>query len=159
MGRDLNRECVVFVEGIADLQNMNMGDKHRANPGRPHVECEQHHAILSVSDVQAAADYYVEKLGFTLAFTEGQPPTFAGVNLGHVQIFLQKGTPAPQGCSVYFVVGNADELCAFHSANGVEIVVPAEDRVYGLRDYSVRDLSGYYLTFGHRLGNCEPTKP
>jgi Glyoxalase/Bleomycin resistance protein/Dioxygenase superfamily len=65
---------------------------------RPDIDCEQHHATLSVSDVRAAADFYANKLGFIVAFTEGDPPTFAGVNLGHVQIFESKGTPAPQGC-------------------------------------------------------------
>lgn len=84
-----------------------------SSPAPPLIECEQHHATLSVSDVRAAAEFYARKLGFTLAFTEGDPPTFAGVNLGRVQIFLQQGTPAPQGCSVYFVIGNADELTSF----------------------------------------------
>jgi hypothetical protein len=34
----------------------------------------------------------------------------AGVNLDRVQIFLEPGAPEPQGCSVYFVVDNVDEL-------------------------------------------------
>jgi hypothetical protein len=53
---------------------------------------------------------------------------------------------------VYFVVGNADDLYEFQRSNGVEIVTPPADREYGLRDYTVRDLNGYTLTFGHRLG-------
>ena len=124
---------------------------------RPQIECEQHHATLSVSDVRGAADFYANKLGFTVAFIEGDPPTFAGVNLGHVQIFLTKGTPAPEGCSVYFVVGDADALYEFHRANGVQVVGAPQDQAYGLRDYAVRDLNGYCLNFGHRLrgrANC-----
>jgi catechol 2,3-dioxygenase-like lactoylglutathione lyase family enzyme len=117
----------------------------------PKVECEQYHTSLPVSDVLAAADFYTKKLGFWLAFTWGDPPTMAGVNLGHVQIFLEQGTPNPKGCSVSFVVGDADELYEFHRANGIEIVAPPEDRPYGIRDYAVRDLHGYVLTFGHRL--------
>jgi catechol 2,3-dioxygenase-like lactoylglutathione lyase family enzyme len=77
----------------------------------PPVDCEQH-ATLSVSDVLAASDFYTKKLGFSLGFTGGEPPTMAGVNLGHVQIFLDQGTPSPKGCSVYFVIGDADELLA-----------------------------------------------
>ena len=117
----------------------------------PLVDCEQHHPTLSASDVLTAADFYTKKLGFSLGFTWGDPPTMAGVNLGDVQIFLEQGTPNPQGCSVYFVVGDADELYEFQRANGVEVMEPPEDRPYGLRDYTVRDLSGYALTFGHRL--------
>jgi uncharacterized glyoxalase superfamily protein PhnB len=118
---------------------------------RPHVDCEQHHATLSVNNVRAAANFYAEKLGFIVAFAEGDPPTFAGVNLGHVQIFLSRGTPAPQGCSVYFVIGDADALYEFHRANGVEIIEAPRDQPYGLREYTVRDMDGYILNFGHRL--------
>ena len=121
-----------------------------------HIDCEQHHAILSVHDVRAAADFYATKLGFTVAFTEGDPPTFAGVNLGRVQIFLSQGTPSPGGCSVYFVINDADALHDFHRTNGVEILVPPNDRPYGLRDYTAVAPDGYRLTFGHRLpGNAD----
>jgi len=122
----------------------------------PDVECEQHHACLAVSDLLAAVDFYTKKLGFKLAFTWGEPPTMAGVNLGDVQIFLEKGMPSPNGCSVYFVIGDADELCEFQRANEVEVVAPPEDRPYGLRDYTVRDLYGYALRFGHRLLKAGP---
>jgi uncharacterized glyoxalase superfamily protein PhnB len=124
----------------------------------PPVECEQLHPSLYVSDVLAAVDFYRTKLGFWESFKWGDPPTMAGVNLGNVQIFLEQRTPNPKGCSLYFVVGDADALYEFHLANGVEIVVPPEDRLYGLRDYAVRDLNGYQLSFGHRLegGAAEP---
>jgi catechol 2,3-dioxygenase-like lactoylglutathione lyase family enzyme len=125
-------------------------------PAKPHIECEQHHATLSVSDVRAAVEFYTTKLGFTLAFAEGDPPRFAGINLGRVQIFLARGAPAPQGCSIYFVVGDADALFEFHRANGVDIAEVPRDQSYGLREYTVRDLEGYYLNFGHRLrGSAE----
>jgi uncharacterized glyoxalase superfamily protein PhnB len=52
---------------------------------------------------------------------------------------------------VYFVVSDADALYDYHRANGVEIVQEIGDRPYGLRDYTVRDLNGYSLTFGRRL--------
>jgi catechol 2,3-dioxygenase-like lactoylglutathione lyase family enzyme len=122
----------------------------------PQVDCEQFHAGLSVSDIVAAVDFYTKKLGFKLAFTWGDPTTMAGVNLGQVQIFLEQGTPSPEGCEVYFVVGDADELYEFQRANGVEIVTPPDDRPYGLRDYAVRDLFGYQLVFGHRLQVATP---
>lgn len=122
----------------------------------PQVEAERLHPSLAVTDVQAAADFYTKKLGFTLGFTWGEPPTMAGVNLGDVQVFLEQGTPGPQGCLVYFVVGNADELFEFQRANGIEIVEPPDDRPYGLRDYMVRDLYGYRLSFGHYIYNTGP---
>ena len=122
----------------------------------PEVHCEQQHPELPVRDVLAAADFYTKKLGFTLAFTYGNPAEMAGVNLGGVQMFLHQGTPNPAGCSVYFVVGDADELYEFQRANGVKIVLAPGDRHYGLRDYRVRDLYGYELSFGQRLFNAGP---
>lgn len=119
----------------------------------PRVDCERHHASLVVPDVLRAVEFYETKLGFRQAFLDGDPPTFAGINLDQVQIFLQQGTPNPSGTSVYFVVGNADELFAFHKANGVEIVAAPTDEPYGLRDFYVRDLNGYRLGFGHYIYN------
>ena len=127
-----------------------------SNPRAPDVECEQQHPSLSVPDVQRAADFYTTKLGFKLGFTWGDPPSIAGVNLGSVQLFLESGTPSPQGCSVYFVIGNADELHEFHRAGGVAILEAPGDRPWGIRDYTIQDLDGYRLTFGHRTFSDGP---
>ena len=47
----------------------------------------------------------------------------------------------------------------FHRANGVEVVNPLGDRPWGMRDYAVRDLYGYRLTFGYPLWNVGPSIP
>lgn len=122
-------------------------------PAPPQVDCERLHPGLPVPDVLAAAEFYANKLGFTLAFTWGDPPSIAGVSLGDVQVFLEQGTAAAGGSAVYFVVGDADELYAFHRDNGVEVVEELDDRPYGLRDYTVRDPNGYVLSFGHHIYN------
>jgi catechol 2,3-dioxygenase-like lactoylglutathione lyase family enzyme len=129
-----------------------------ASPTVPFIECDQTHAGLAVSDLAAALEFYTKKLGFQQAFTWGEPPTFAGVNLGKVQMFLAAGppTPSPDTGAVYFLVGDADALYEFHRRNGVEIAQEIGDRPYGIRDYTVRDLNGYYLEFGHHLLNAGP---
>jgi len=118
---------------------------------RPDVECDQVHPALRVTDVRAAAEFYTARLGFTLSSTWDEPAEIAGVNLGNTQLFLELGTPGPGGRAAYFVVGDADALHEFQRANGVEVVIPPEDRHYGLRDYRIRDLNGYELSFGHRI--------
>jgi len=129
-----------------------------SSPALPFIECEQIHAGLAVSDIPTAIEFYVKKLGFQEAFTWGEPPTFASVKLGEAQMFLGKGTPTPswETGAVYFLVGDADQLYEFHRANGAEIAQPIDDRPYGIRDYTVRDLYGYYLVFGHHLFNGGP---
>ena len=121
----------------------------------PHVEVEQYHATLRVADLAAAVEFYTGRLGFIHAFSWGEPPSMAGVNLGATQIFLETGAPAPHGCSLYFVVGNADALYGYHRATRVPIIEAPGDRPWDFRDYTVRDLDGYALTFGHRLPPCE----
>ena len=128
-----------------------------STPVRPKIECESHHAGIAVTDILAACEFYTNKLGFQPGFTWGEPvPTFAGVNLGQVRIFLELGKPCPEGAGVYFVVGSADELFEFQRGNGVEVVMPPDDREYGIRDYTVRDLHGHRLTFGHYIYNTGP---
>ena len=123
----------------------------------PFVECDKTFAGLAVSDVSAAVEFYTTQLGFKVGFTwGGPPPTFAGVNLGKVEMFLRKGTPDPKGCCVYFHVGDADVLYEFHRAKGAAVAQEIGDREYGMRDYVVRDLNGYYLSFGHHLCNAGP---
>jgi uncharacterized glyoxalase superfamily protein PhnB len=126
-----------------------MAETHPNTFANAGVECEKYHACLAVGDVRAAIQFYTEKLGFWLAFAEGTPANFAGVNLGGVQVFLEQGTPASQGCSLYFVVNDADRLYQLHRSAGVEIIEPPGDRAYALHDYTVRDNFGYRLTFGH----------
>ena len=115
------------------------------------TDCDRLHVSLFVSDLDAAIDFYTRRLGFALGFTWGDPPKMAGVTLGDAQIFLTIGTPGPDGCAVYFVVSDADEMHEFVAANSVEVVVPPGDREYGIRDFTIRDLNGYHLTFGHNI--------
>jgi catechol 2,3-dioxygenase-like lactoylglutathione lyase family enzyme len=125
----------------------------------PVVECEQFHPGLSVPDVSAAADFYANKLGFRLLFKAGDPPHISGVDLGGVSLHFHTGKANPAGCSIYFVIGDADELYEFHKANGVDIIEAPSDKPYELRDYRIRDFNGYELVFGHRIYNTgEPIK-
>ena len=120
----------------------------------PKIECERVHPGLRVPDVLAAVEFYTERLGFSLGFTwpERETAAMAGLNLGDVQIFLERGAPGGDP-AVYFVVGNADDLFEAQVAQGVEVLEPPGDRPYGLRDYMVRDLNGYRLGFGHYIYN------
>jgi catechol 2,3-dioxygenase-like lactoylglutathione lyase family enzyme len=128
---------------------------------QPPIECDQLHAGITVNNLTAAIDFYVSKLGFRKGFTWGEPPTFAGMNLGNVQIFFSEGTPTPSAdtAAAFFLVGDADQLYEFHRANGVRIVEPIDDRAYSIRDYKVQDMDGYCLVFGHHLHTAgEPVK-
>jgi catechol 2,3-dioxygenase-like lactoylglutathione lyase family enzyme len=114
------------------------------------------HVTLPVSNLAAAIEFYVTKLGFRLGFLWGEPAWFAGITLGQVEIFLKEDTPAPNAGAVVFMVGDADALYEFHRANGVQVVEQIDDREYGIRDYAVKDLYGYRLVFGHHIYTVGP---
>lgn len=121
------------------------------------TESAQVFPTLKVDDINAAVDFYTDKLGFSLKFTWGDPLTYAGVTLGSVTIHLSKDTDYVKGHSeVNFIIDNADAQYEFHRANGVEIVTPIEDQAYGIRDYTIRDLYGNYLGFGHYIYSQGP---
>jgi len=122
----------------------------------PSIECEHTQTSLAVSDLAAAIEFYLTKLGFQFGFTFGEPAVFAGLNLGNVGIFLKEAAPAPSAGAVFFTVGDADALYEFHRANGVEVVEEIGDREFGMRDYVVKDLYGYRLVFGHHIYNVGP---
>ncbi len=114
------------------------------------VQCERVTPALPVGDLPAAVAFYTTRLGFRPGFLWGEPPTFAGVDLGTTRLFFSLGAPKP-GCAIYFTVDDADALYVYHCAQGVEVLEPIGDREYGIRDYEVRDLNGYTLGFGHVL--------
>lgn len=110
-------------------------------PTLPEIECERLHPTLSVRDVPAAVDYCTSRLGFQLGFLWGDPPRFAGVTLGQVQLFLQLGTPSPAGCEVKFVVGDAVHRECL--AQGLDVTWPPTDMPWNVREMHVRHPDGH----------------
>jgi len=51
---------------------------------------EQIHPVLPVKDVVMALDFYVEKLGFVIAFADNETkPFYGGVKHDNIEIHLQ----------------------------------------------------------------------
>ena len=44
----------------------------------PHIECDHVFPLLAVKSIKDAVEYYIDKLGFRLQFTWGNPPNFRG---------------------------------------------------------------------------------
>lgn len=122
----------------------------------PNIECGQVFPLMPVLDITAAVDYYTQQLGFKPGFTWGDPPTFAGVNLGAVSMHLSANVPGAAPSSAYFIVEDANALFDFHAANGVQIVERPDNRDYGLMDYKIRDPWGNELGFGHYIYTAGP---
>ncbi len=111
--------------------------------------------ILVVRDIQKSVAYYRDRLGFTVDFTYGEPPSYAGVYRGSVLLHLQAESQAdrsPGGSAVYLSVEDADRTHAELRERGARIEKEPQDYPYGLRDFDVRDLDG------NRLVIASPTE-
>jgi hypothetical protein len=107
-------------------------------------------ASISVPDVQATADWYAA-LGFAVPPADG----------GCARVALGRG-------EVTFSAGEAREVNLFVSAADVEdlygrlreqaeLAGGLHDTEYGMRQFTIRDLNGFLVTFGQPIaGRREP---
>ena len=112
--------------------------------------------ILPVDDIMEAAAYYRDFLGFTIAFTWGNPVDYAVVSRDDaVAIHFSKrvgvGKLSADQVVLYIFVYDVDAVYQEYEQNGVPISMPIGDRLYGMRDFDIKDPNGYILSFGKSL--------
>jgi PhnB protein len=117
--------------------------------------------ILACSDVEAAIQYYTQKLSFAHAWS--MPPNeqgkteFACVKLGDAEILIgiTEGFVAPAdlakrgiGIQLYIQLSDStpiDQVYNTAVAQGAAIVRPLQNRDWGDRAFTVNDADGYQL--------------
>ena len=109
-------------------------------------------SVFPVDDLKKTAEYYRDKLGFTINFEWGEPPTYAIVKRGEsVSVHFTKKEdgyqPSKSQPAIYIFVYDVDAIYKELTSKGVEIVNPINDREYGMRDFDIKDLNGYILAF------------
>lgn len=109
--------------------------------------------FLATEDLPASLAFYLEKLGFALAWEWGQPAELAAVCRDGVELTLASRADAkPGGISrLYLHIDGINDYHAQLLAAGVAITVAIADRPYGMRDFSVTDPTGNVLCFGQAL--------
>ena len=110
--------------------------------------------MLPVSDLGATIDYYTEKLGFYDAWTWGEPAVDGGVRRDHLRLIFglnPEMAAHTKGMEVMVFVDEPDALYTEFSAKGVEILSEPEDKPWGVREFSIRDINGYVLRIGGEL--------
>jgi uncharacterized glyoxalase superfamily protein PhnB len=107
-----------------------------------------------VHRLQQTVDFYCNTLGFKQHWLWEDPPTFAAVGLGEIELFLQLNPQLAariEDHSHFFHVDDLDTLHAQHVAAGATIVSPLENKPWNIREYTVRDINGYHLRFAGPL--------
>ena len=112
--------------------------------------------MFHVPDVGKTADWYVS-IGFSLIekYDDGEDVTFALLSLGQSQLMLNAGgkpsTAPRRDADLYVYVDDVDALFQQIGDRG-EIVEGLHDTFYGMREFIIRDINGFWLTFGQRAG-------
>jgi catechol 2,3-dioxygenase-like lactoylglutathione lyase family enzyme len=111
---------------------------------------------LFVRDVVAAAEFYTRKLGFSVAFSYGEPPFYGQVFRDGARLNLRRvanGVVDPvrrdtdQLLAASIALDDAQPLFLEYQAAGVEFVQPLKSEPWGARTFIVRDPDGNLVLF------------
>jgi uncharacterized glyoxalase superfamily protein PhnB len=110
--------------------------------------------MIHVPDVQTTVDWY-KSIGFTV-LDVGEvcgEVVFGLVSFGVGRVMFSAGgqpsTSERREVDLYIQVNDVDEL---HEdlKDRVEVRVGLNDTFYGMREFTIRDLNGFWITFGQR---------
>jgi len=114
---------------------------------------------LYVRDVVASSEFYSRTLGFSVAFTYGEPPFYVQVFRDGARLNLrQVDTPivdpgrrdAEQLLTASITLEDAKPLFIEYQHAGVEFAQPLRTEPWGARTFIVRDPDGNLLLFAGR---------
>ena len=126
--------------------------------GKPNGELSLTGAIpmLFVSNVQASADFFGEKLGFDIDFLHGNPPFYGSVSRDNARLHLRfVHEPAfvsgivekEQLLAAFIQVSDVKSLFAEYLEAGVEMVSRLKKEPWGGPGFTIRDPDGNRLYF------------
>ena len=113
--------------------------------------------MIHVPDVRATVDWY-QGIGFTVVDSYGNE-TADGLSFavmafgkGHV-MFNQGGETSPKRRREVDLYVNTDNVDALYAQlkDRVDVVELPNDRFYGMREFIIRDLNRFWITFGQEL--------
>jgi catechol 2,3-dioxygenase-like lactoylglutathione lyase family enzyme len=119
-------------------------------------EILQNHYVLAVHDIRKEADFYVEKLGFSVC---NEPPGWIFVKKDNCMIMLGECSdaiaPRELGDHSYFGYLRVDDARSYYEdvqAKGVEFLSHIADKPWEMREFALRTPGGHRLTIGEWIG-------
>ena len=111
--------------------------------------------MVHVPDVRAAAAWY-EALGFTIEGThsDGDEMSWALLTFGTGELmFSEGGRPSDADRREVDLYVHVEDVNVLHERlkDRVEIVVDLYDAFYGMREFIIRDLNRFWITFGQPI--------
>jgi catechol 2,3-dioxygenase-like lactoylglutathione lyase family enzyme len=138
----------------AALETASSNDMPAPQPGKPLVKGAI--PIIFVSDVQASATFYSDKLGFSIDFLHGNPPFYGSVSRDGARIhlrFVHEPAFVPgivdreQLIHAFVNVDDIRGLYAEYLAAGVEIHGRLKKEPWGGSGFAVSDPDGNHIYF------------
>jgi len=109
--------------------------------------------ILPVKSVRETANFYKQKLGFTISLL-WENPAYGAVKRENVTIEFGEGRKQYMDSGVCIIIAdNADAIYEEWKSRDVEFVGDFADRDYGSKDFRVKDNNGNILIVSHPLEN------
>lgn len=112
--------------------------------------------MMHVPDVKAAVAWY-ESIGFKTRATHeepGCPMDWASLLLGASELMLSDGGKPPSSFrrdfDLYIHVNDVEERFQ-NVAPKAELVEALHETEYGMREFIIRDLNGFWITFGQPM--------
>ncbi len=112
------------------------------------VKCTGAATVLGVNDIEAALDFYVDKLGFEQTFQYGDPCFYVGLKFGEAMFHLNANKESAQLSSVYIFVEGVKDYYNRVLSMGIEPADELKEYPYGMTDFDLIDPFGNVLTFG-----------
>ena len=109
--------------------------------------------MIHVADVSATVKWYAS-IGFQLLRQneEDGQVNWAKMSFGNSEVMFnadgKSSSDQRREVDLYITVDNADDLFR-ELKDRVEIVEDTHDTFYGMREFIVLDLNGFWITFGH----------
>jgi uncharacterized glyoxalase superfamily protein PhnB len=111
--------------------------------------------VLAVKDLAAAAEYFVETLGFDRDFTA---PGWEFLSFGDFKVMLGECSDEMSAESTgnhswfaHCLLENVDEVYEEIVSRGAKILSPIKDQPWGIRDFCVATPDGHRIVFGQMI--------
>ncbi len=124
--------------------------------------------VLLVKEIEPLVPFWVERLGFakTIEVPEGNKLSFVTFQKGPAEVMYQtyssveKDAPPAMSAGarkgptyLYMEVDNLDAVLA--AMKDVKIVMPVRTAFYGMREFSVQDPGGHFITFAQPVAAAQ----
>ena len=114
---------------------------------------------MPVRDIDEAATYYEQSLGFTVDW-RGEELGLAGISRGDCRLFLANAAYRAAHGTVGPVLiwlnlkskGEVDELYRLWSSSQTKMIAEPESKPWGLHEFTAQDLDGNLLRVFHDFG-------